>query len=340
MGNRYSRQTLFKPIGVKGQHLLNQKHVLIIGAGALGTGNAENLVRAGVGTVTIVDRDYVEESNLQRQQLYSEQDAFDRLPKAVAAKNRLKAINSQVDVRAHVVDIRKEELESLLEGGIDLLIDATDNFDTRLVVNDITQKFEIPWIYGACVSSYGLSFTVIPKETPCLHCLMETIPLGGATCDTAGIIAPAVQMVVAHQTTEAMKLLVNDRAALREKLISFDVWKNEQTTIDVSSLKNENCLSCGTSPTYPFLAYENQLKSTVLCGRDSVQIRPSDKKTRDLHALRKMLSHLEGSVESNPYLVTFSHKEFRLVFFLDGRVLIHGTSDISKARTIYHQIIG
>ncbi|MGJ9382216.1 MoeB/ThiF family adenylyltransferase [Salipaludibacillus sp. CF4.18] len=339
METRYSRQTLFKPIGEKGQHLLQQKHVLIIGAGALGTGNAENLVRAGVGTVTIVDRDYVEKSNLQRQQLYSEQDAFERLPKAVAAKTRLEAINSQVDIRAHVLDIRKEELEGLLKG-IDLLIDATDNFDTRLIINDLTQKNDIPWIYGACVGSYGLSFTVIPKDTPCLHCLMETIPLGGATCDTAGIIAPAVQMVVAHQTTEAMKLLVNDKASLRKRLISFDLWKNEQSTIDVSSLKNEHCLSCGTNPTYPFLSFEKQLKSSVLCGRDSVQIRPSDNMTRDLQALKEQLSHLEGKVESNPYLVTFFHQKHRLVFFLDGRVLIHGTSDISEARTIYHQIIG
>lgn len=339
MENRYSRQTLFAPIGESGQQILQQKHVLIIGAGALGTANAENLVRAGVGTVTLVDRDYVEPSNLQRQQLYTENDARQRIPKAIAAKKRLEEINSQVIVRAYVLDIQKKELENMLEG-VDLLIDATDNFDTRLVINDMSQKLNLPWIYGACVSSYGLSFTIIPKKTPCLNCLLETIPLGGATCDTAGIIAPAVQMVVAYQTTEALKILVNDIRALRKNLVSFDLWKNEQTAIDVSRLQKENCLSCGPNRTYPFLSYEMQTKSAVLCGRNTVQIRPHSKMKRDLRALREILSELKGSVESNPYLVSYSDDKHRLVFFSDGRVLVHGTNDLAKARTLYHQIVG
>lgn len=339
MESRYSRQVLFSPIGDTGQHKLGKKHVLIIGAGALGTGNAENLVRAGVGSITLADRDYVEPSNLQRQQLYTEEDARRWIPKAIAAEKHLQALNSQVNVRAYVTDIQREELESLIEG-VDLLIDATDNFDTRMIINDMAQKYNVPWIYGACVSSYGLSFTIIPGRTPCLYCLMDDIPLGGATCDTAGIIAPAVQMVVAHQTAEALKILVHDTAALRKTLLSFDLWKNEQTAVDVTSLRKESCPSCGTNRTYPFLTYEKQTKTAVLCGRNSVQIRPDTAAERDLAALGNRLSKLQGALEVNPYLITYSQGQHRLVFFRDGRVLVHGTSDITEARTLYYKLLG
>ncbi|MFA9558573.1 thiazole biosynthesis adenylyltransferase ThiF [Evansella sp. AB-rgal1] len=339
MNNRYSRQELFSPIGKEGQQKIQLKHVLVIGAGALGTGNSENLVRAGVGTVTIVDRDYVEFSNLQRQQLYTEEDAIHRIPKAVAAKKRLNEVNSDVDVRALVMDVTKEELEQLVEG-VDVIVDATDNFDTRLIINDISQKYNIPWIYGACVSSYGLSYTIIPGETPCLNCLLETVPLGGATCDTAGVISPAVQMVVAHQTTEVLKLLVDDKASLRNKLISFDLWKNDFMAINVQKVKKANCLSCGEKPTYPFLSYDQETKSTVLCGRNTVQIRPPKRMERDLNQLKHTLSSQEGTIEQNPYLLSFTMGEKRMVFFKDGRVLVHGTNDISEAKTLYHRLLG
>jgi len=177
LSDRYSRQELFQPIGIKGQEKLSQKHVLIIGAGALGTGSSEALVRAGVGRITIVDRDYVEWSNLQRQQLYTEDDAAQRIPKAIAAENRLRQINSEVDIRALVTDVTTEEIESLVDG-VDLIMDATDNFDTRLLINDASQKYQIPWVYGALVGSYGLSYTILPGKTPCLSCLLETVPLG------------------------------------------------------------------------------------------------------------------------------------------------------------------
>lgn len=339
MNSRYSRQQLFSPIGDQGQEKIKNKHVLIVGAGALGTGNAENLVRAGVGTVTIVDRDYVEFSNLQRQQLYSETDAKERLPKAIAAKNRLSQINSEVDIRAHIIDVTKEEMEQLIHD-VDMIIDATDNFDTRLLMNDIAQKYEIPWIYGACVSSYGLSYTIIPGETPCLNCLLEKVPLGGATCDTVGVISPAVQMVVAYQTTEALKLLVEDAESLRKKLVCFDLWKNEHTSIKVDGIRKDDCPSCGTNRTYPFLAYDAQTKSSVLCGRDTVQIRPPKREDRDLHALAELLSQQEGNVDQNPYLLSYSDHKNRIVFFKDGRVLVHGTNDISEAKSLYHRILG
>ena len=341
MKERYSRQELFAPIGREGQEKLASKHVLIIGAGALGTGNAEALVRAGVGKLTIIDRDYVEWSNLQRQQLYSEEDAIERLPKAVAAKKRLEQVNSDVKIEAIVGDATAIEIEGLAERKRPhLIIDATDNFETRMVINDVSQKYEIPWIYGACVGSYGISYVVIPKQTPCLNCLLETVPLGGLTCDTAGIIGPTVQMVVAYQVAEALKILIEDWESLRNKLVSFDLWKNQHTAIRVDKVRKENCPSCGSQPTYPFLNYEMQTKTAVLCGRDSVQIRPPVQQERDLDELARLLSQQGRKVEKNPYLLSFAIGNYRLVVFKDGRVLVHGTKDIDEAKTLYHRYLG
>jgi sulfur carrier protein ThiS adenylyltransferase len=338
LNERYSRQELFTPIGPEGQSKLGGKHALLIGAGALGTGNAEALVRAGVGKLTIVDRDYVEWSNLQRQQLYSEDDATQRLPKAIAAKQRLHAINSAVEVEALVMDVTTSEIEQLA-AGVDVIVDATDNFDTRLLINDISQKHRIPWIYGACVGSYGITYTIIPGETPCLNCLLETVPLGGATCDTVGIISPAVQMVVAYQAAEALKLLVEDTKSLRKKLISFDLWSNQHAAIQVDKMKKEGCLSCGSKPTYPYLSASNHSKTAVLCGRDTVQIRPPAPMKRNLELVAETLSH-QGKVEQNPYMVSFHIGAHRLAIFQDGRVLVHGTKDISEAKSLYHRYLG
>ncbi|RIW38325.1 thiazole biosynthesis adenylyltransferase ThiF [Bacillus salacetis] len=339
MNDRYSRQELFSGIGKKGQQAISQKHVLIVGAGALGSGNAEALVRAGVGKVTIIDRDYVEWSNLQRQQLFTEQDAAEKIPKAVAAKERLTKINSSVLVEAITGDAGVQELEGLHKD-VDVIIDATDNFDTRMIINDISQKYRIPWVYGACVGSYGISYTIIPGVTPCLHCLLETVPLGGATCDTAGIISPAAGMVVSFQTAEVMKLLVGDLEHIRKKLVSFDLWENQHTSISPGTLKKEDCPSCGSRPSYPFLRYENQTKAAVLCGRDSVQIRPAMKGDRDLERTAQILSKTGGRIERNPFLLSYENSGKRLVLFKDGRVLIHGIKDIAEAKTIYHRYLG
>ncbi|SDP16945.1 thiazole biosynthesis adenylyltransferase ThiF [Halobacillus aidingensis] len=339
MNERYSRQTLFSPIGEAGQKKIREKHVLLLGAGALGTGNAEALVRAGIGRLTVIDRDYVEWSNLQRQQLYSERDAEDRLPKAVAAKQRLLEVNSDVKVDAYVMDATPSEMERLLDG-VDLMIDATDNFDARMMMNDLSQKYQIPWIYGACVSSYGICYTILPGETPCLNCLLDQVPRGGMTCDTAGIISPAVQMVVAHQTVEAMKILVEDWAAVSRKLVSFDLWQNQHTSINVSRMKNESCPSCGENPSYPFLKYSHQMKTAVLCGRDSVQIRPPASREWSLEEVARTLAQQEVKVELNPYLVSFTTENRRMVLFKDGRALIHGTQDETEAKTLYHRYFG
>ncbi|BCB35789.1 thiamine/molybdopterin biosynthesis ThiF/MoeB-like protein [Bacillus cereus] len=339
MNNRYSRQELFSPIGEEGQQKIREKHVLIIGAGALGSANAEMFVRAGVGTVTIVDRDYVDWSNLQRQQLYAESDVENNLPKAVAAKKRLEEINSEVRVKALVQDVTAEELEELVTN-VNVMIDATDNFETRFIVNDIAQKYSIPWIYGACVGSYGLSYTILPSKTPCLSCLLQSIPLGGATCDTAGIISPAVSLVVSHQVTEALKLLVEDYESLRDGLVSFDVWKNEYSCMNVQKLRKHNCPSCGENALYPYLNKENTSKTAVLCGRNTVQIRPPYKEEMDFERYKELLNDRVNDLNVNPYLLSFSVEEKRLVAFKDGRVLIHGTKDISEAKTVYHRYFG
>lgn len=339
MNNRYSRQELFSPIGETGQQKIGEKHVLIIGAGALGSANAEMLVRAGVGRVTIVDRDYIDWSNLQRQQLYCEEDVKNNLPKAVAAQRRLQAINSNVTVEAFVQDVTAEELEELVTN-VDVIIDATDNFETRFIVNDISQKYSIPWVYGACVGSYGLSYTILPGKTPCLSCLLQSIPLGGATCDTAGIISPAVSIVVSHQVTETLKLLVEDYASLRDGLVSFDVWKNEYSCMNVQKLKKHNCTSCGEEAIYPYLNKENTSKTAVLCGRNTVQIRPPYKEKLDFGRYKEILKDRVADFMVNPYLLSFSVEGKRLVAFQDGRVLVHGTKDIVEAKTIYHRYFG
>lgn len=341
--DRYSRQTLFAPIGAAGQKSIGAKHVLLIGAGALGTGNAEALVRAGVGKITIIDRDYVEWSNLQRQQLYCEKDAREKMPKAMAAKERLQLINSEVEINAHIADVTADMLDALVKKEkFDLLLDATDNFDIRMIMNDISQKHGVPWIYGACVGSYGISFTIFPGESPCLQCLLKTVPLGGATCDTVGIIAPAVGMVVAHQVAEALKILSGNGRDCNRKLVSFDLWKGQYVSLNVEKLKDTECLSCGENQTYPHLSFEKQTKTAVLCGRDSVQIRPAETmpEGRNLGVLKELLITQGVSVQSNPYLMSFHVEGHRLVAFQDGRVLVHGTQDIARAKTLYHRYLG
>ncbi|UHA60233.1 thiazole biosynthesis adenylyltransferase ThiF [Metabacillus litoralis] len=336
---RYSRQMLFTPIGEKGQDNIRKKHVLIVGAGALGTASAEMIARAGIGTLTIVDRDYVEWSNLQRQQLYIEDDAINRIPKAVAAKQHLEKINSEVEVLSYVEDVTSANIEEFAEG-VDVIIDATDNFETRLLINDLSIKNNIPWIYGGCVGSYGLSFTIIPSETPCLHCLLKHIPFDGMTCDTVGVISPIVSMVASHQTAEALKILVGDMENMRGKLVSFDLWKNQYSSINMDRLKNDACPTCGTDPVFPYLTAEMETKAAVLCGRDTVQIRPSSGKQFSFEQIAERIKPIADAFLENPFLMSFTFGEHRIVLFKDGRALIHGTKDISEAKKIYHRYIG
>lgn len=334
MNTRYQKQALF--LGDKGQAGIQDAQVLIIGAGALGSASAEMLARAGIGTLTIVDRDYVEYSNLQRQQLYTEADANGKLPKAVAAKTRLQQINSEITINSHIMDINASNIEALLKNQ-SILIDATDNFETRMVVNDAAVKHSVPFIFGACVGSYGLTFPIIPGQTPCLHCLMNHLPLDGMTCDTVGVISPIVQIIASLQVTQALKLLTGHK--LVPTLQSLEIWKNEKSEINIANMKNTHCPTCSEQATYPYLSYENQTKTDVLCGRDAVQIRPSSPLPIPIQSLREHIKPLVTKITINPYLLSCTFEDYRVVIFKDGRAIIHGTNDASKARTIYNRII-
>ncbi|WP_141994763.1 MoeB/ThiF family adenylyltransferase [Bacillus sp. B4EP4a] len=338
MNDRYSRQQKFKQIGFEGQEKIRHKHVLIIGAGALGSAGAEAFVRAGIGKLTIIDRDYVEWSNLQRQQLYNEKDVEEKLPKAIAAGKHLKRINSEVEIEALVMDARADNMENLL-GNVDVLIDATDNFYIRFILNDLSHKYNIPWIYGSCVGSYGATYTILPGKTPCLHCILKSIPVGGATCDTAGIINPSVQIVSAYQVAEAFKILVDDFSTLRNTFLTFDVWSNQHYSIKLDKIKTESCPSCGLDRTYPYLSYENQTKTEVLCGRNTVQIRPARNMEYSFDQLEKQLK-ANGEVIRNPYLLSCQLHDYRVVIFKDGRVFIHGTNNIQLAKNFYYRLLG
>ena len=337
--DRYSRQVLFPPVRESGQNKISTKHVLIIGAGALGSALSEMLVRAGIKELTIVDRDYVEYSNLQRQQLYTEQDAKNRMPKAEAAKRRLKMVNSDVQIEAIVTDATPEVMEPLVINA-DLILDATDNFETRLVINDLSQKHRTPWVYGACVGSTGMCLAILPGKTPCLNCLMKSIPIQGLTCDTGGIISPAVQMAAAHQMAEALKILVEDYEAVREGLVFFDLWNNDYQQFKTGKMKKDGCLSCGSDRQYPFLERDNVTKTAVLCGRDTVQVRPSRHMRLDFDTLARQLIQAGYQVDGNTFLLSVQGEGKRMVLFQDGRALIHETKDVHEAKSLYHRILG
>ncbi|MCR2821309.1 ThiF family adenylyltransferase [Lederbergia panacisoli] len=336
---RYSRQILFKKIGEAGQKEISKKHALILGIGALGTHTSETLARAGVKKLTIIDRDYVEMSNLQRQHLFTEEDAVKKWPKAEAAKKRLQQINSEVEIEAIVAQADGALLEGIIED-VDLLIDGTDNFETRFLLNDLAHKYHIPYIFGSCVGSFGMAFTIIPGETPCLQCLLKKLPLQGQTCDTVGIIAPTVQMVTAHQSVEALKVLSGNSEAVRKTFVSFDLWENEYVSLKAGALKDKACLSCGEERTYPFLQAESNTKVAVLCGRDTVQIRPAEGEPLLLEQLADRWRSAGYEVGGNAFLLSIVKEGTRIVFFKDGRALVHGTKNPDEARKIYHSLIG
>jgi adenylyltransferase/sulfurtransferase len=338
MNERYSRQILFREIGKEGQERLMNSRVLLVGAGALGASHAEMLARAGVGTLRIVDRDFVEFTNLQRQTLYKEQDAIDRLPKAVAAKHRIAEINSEIVVEEHVADVNNSNIESLING-CDIVIDGTDNFQVRYLVNDACVKHGTPWIYGAAVSSYGTTMTVIPGETPCLRCVFEEMPDAGSapTCDTAGVIMPIISSIAAVQVAEAIKLLTGNREALHRSLMQIDVWQNDWRKIKLAE-PNPDCIACGKRQ-FEFLDADSQEFAAVLCGRDAVQIAPPNATQIDLQNLAEKLTPL-GDVRVNEYLLRFTHNGTELTVFTDGRAIIKGTDDISAARSLYAKYVG
>jgi adenylyltransferase/sulfurtransferase len=338
MDERYSRQILFPPIGKSGQEKLSNSRVLIVGCGALGCSHAETLTRAGIGFLRIVDRDFVEFSNLQRQTLFSETDSKEKLPKAIAAKVRLAEINSEIEIEPIVAEVNYSNIENLIKD-CDLILDGTDNFQTRYLINDACVKLHKNWIYGAAVSSYGATMTIIPNETPCLRCIFEEMPGAGSspTCDTAGVIQPIISTISAVQTTEALKILVGKTESLHKSLMQFDVWQNDWRKIKLGK-PNADCTTCGQR-NFEFLDAESQEFSAVLCGRDAVQIAPPNQTQIDLENLAEKLKNL-GEVKQNQYLVRFISGEFELTVFRDARAIIRGTDDVSIARSLYAKFVG
>jgi len=338
MNERYSRQILFPEIGKSGQEKLNAARVVIVGCGALGASHAEMLSRAGVGGLRIVDRDFVEFTNLQRQTLFCESDAADRLPKAIAARNRIAQINNEIDVDAVVADVNYSNVEQLIED-CDLVIDGTDNFQVRYLLNDACVKLGKTWIYGAAVSSYGTTMTIIPGRTPCLRCIFDEMPDVGSspTCDTAGVIMPIIATVSATQVSEALKILVGDTDALHGSLMQFDVWANDRQRILLGP-PNADCKTCGRHD-YEYLNAETPEFSAVLCGRNAVQIAPPRPTQLDLESLARGIEKL-ADVKQNEYLLRFMSGENEMTVFRDGRAIVKGTDDIAAARSLYSRYIG
>lgn len=339
--SRYSRQLLFTPIGEEGQTRLIQARVAVVGMGALGTVLANHMVRAGVGYVRIIDRDFVEESNLQRQMLYEESDAAESKPKAEAAKERLQRINSLVRIEAHVADLNPSNAEELL-GDVDLVLDGSDNFSVRFLVNDVCVKHRIPWIYGGAVSSRGVVMPVLPGETPCLRCMFGNVPEQGTaeTCDTAGVIGPIIHIVASYQATEALKLLTGNTDRINRGMQHFDIWNNHYGSVDISGGRQPDCPCCGQGR-YEFLSSELDGDSIQsLCGRNSVQIVPLRPRKLDLDQWEATFRRL-GPTERNPFLLKFMPApEVTLVLFPDGRAMVQGTADLTAAKSLYSRYVG
>ncbi len=337
--DRYSRQILFKPIGEKGQRKLLESSAAIVGMGALGTVIANHLVRSGVGHVRIIDRDLVELSNLQRQSLYDEEDASNHLPKVVAAEKKLRQINSTVKVDPVIADLNLDNAEELLSG-FDVIVDGTDNFAARYLINDISVKFGIPWVYGGAVSSRGMFAVIVPGKTPCYRCLFPNVQTGlGETCDTIGVLSPITDIIGSFEAVEVLKLLVG--AQHSPNLEQLDIWHQSFLQLDISGGQNTECPVC-VHRQFEFLdrSSEQQISYAVLCGRDTVQINP---RKINAFSLEELAGKLKGSgkVIVNPFLLRFSPDEHvSMVFFKDGRVLVHGVDDITKARMYYSRYVG
>jgi len=338
MNERYSRQILFSGIGKEGQSRLLQSRALIVGCGALGSAQAESLARAGVGKLRIADRDFVEASNLQRQTMFTERDAAERIPKAVAAANHIREVNREIEVTAEIVDVNHSNIERLIRD-CDVVLDGTDNFATRYLINDACVKHKINWIYGAAVGSYGVTMTILPLQTPCLRCVFEMAPPAASspTCDTAGVIMPIISVVAAVQVAEALKMLTGQTASLHRSLMQFDVWRNEWRKINPGP-PAPDCPTCGQLR-FETLESVSEEFAAVLCGRDAVQISPSQTTSINFTELAKRLRAI-GEVKFNDYLLRFRTGEFELTVFQDARSIIRGTNEVATARSLYAKYIG
>jgi molybdopterin-synthase adenylyltransferase len=332
---RYSRQILFPGIGAAGQQRLAAAHVAIIGVGATGAATASLLARAGVGTLSLIDRDFVEPSNLQRQVLFDEADALQSLPKAEAARRKIALFNSGVTVHPHIADLVPANIHELLVPA-DLILDATDNFETRYLINDYAVQQAKPWIYTAAIGAYAATMNILPGDTACLACIFPKPPTGPVeTCDTAGILSTAVNLAASIQATEALKFLTGQSQLMRRTLLSFDLWTNDRSEIKASR-PNPDCTVCGLRQ-FTHLAGEGRPHIT-LCGRNSVQIHEHHRPV-NLSSMRDRLSP-HGTVRFNELLLRFERPPHTITLFPDGRALIQGTTDIALARSLYARFIG
>jgi len=338
--DRYSRQILFAPLGASGQQQLAASTVAIVGCGATGAAASAMLARAGVGNLILIDRDYVEWSNLQRQLLFDESDAEAALPKAEAARRKLAQQNSTATITAHIDDLVPGNIESLLAPA-QLILDATDNFETRYLINDyaVRESKAHPtkaWIYAAAIGAYAVTMNILPGETACLACIFPAPPTGPVeTCDTAGILNSAVNLAASIEVTEAMKFLTGNHAAMRRTLLSHDLWSNQHSEVNAAHPR-PNCTVCGQRE-FTHLSGESRPHIT-LCGRNSVQIH-EDSRPIDFPAMAARLRP-HGRVAYNELLLRFWHGEHQITLFADGRALIQGTTDITLARTLYARYIG
>jgi molybdopterin/thiamine biosynthesis adenylyltransferase len=337
---RYSRQMRFPGMGEAGQKRLLDSHVTLCGCGALGTVLANALVRAGVGHLRVIDRDFIETNNLQRQVLFDEHDVAENLPKAEAAARKLGAINSSIHVEPVVTDIDRTNILELTRDA-DLILDGTDNFEIRYLINDVAVKLNKPWIYGGCIGSHGQTMTILPSQTPCLRCVFEAAPNPGeaGTCETAGVLSPIVNIVASFQVAEALKVLTGQKEKINRELIYIDVWDNIQRRIKIAPLLGKVDCPCCQRRRFEWLEGEQGSHTTSLCGRNAVQVShrlPSQLNFED------MARHLEslGNVSYNRFLLKFVAEGHEFTVFPDGRAIIKGTSDVDKARTLYAKYVG
>ncbi|MBI3666092.1 MAG: ThiF family adenylyltransferase [Acidobacteria bacterium] len=332
---KYSRQILFPPLGEEGQERLLRSRAVIVGCGALGSLEANALARAGVGEIVLIDRDYIEPSNLQRQWLFDEADAAEGLPKAVAAARKLAAINSSVTVRGVVADLTPQNAEDLLlPAGV--ILDGTDNFDTRYLMNDVAVKHGVAWIYGAAVGSYGLTMPILPGASACLACLFPAPPAGPQpTCDTAGILNAITALIASLQVADALKILAGKCEEVEPRLFTADVWKNTYRTVSTRE-RHPDCPACGRRE---FAHLEGRDRPPIsLCGRNAVQIHERARPI-DLRALAETLGRL-GTVRANEFALRFFCPPYEMTVFPDGRAIIKGTDDPGVARSLYARYVG
>jgi len=332
---RYSRQILFAPLGRAGQERLRAARIALVGCGATGSALAGLLARAGVGELRIIDRDYVEASNLQRQTLFDEADAREALPKAIAAERHIRAFNTDVQVEAMVADLTPGNAEQLLNGAV-IILDGSDNFETRYLVNDYAVRERVPWVYTAAVGSYGATMNIVPGQTACLSCVFPDPPRGIVeTCETSGILNTAVNAVASIAATEGLKLLAGANDALRRTLLSFDVWRNERAEIAADEPRPD-CRCC-QGREFAHLAGERRPHIT-LCGRNSVQVHEHERPVDFAELAPRLQPH--GAVRHNDFVLKFWHDPYELTVFTDGRAIIKGTTDTAVARSLYARYIG